>query len=272
MTPKEEKERTETEILNALRGAEKPLTWSLLLKKVKVSKKTLANRLEELETKKLVIREVDPAAKPPRVTYTATEKARDLPLVKLYRTMRREREEAKGLWHYMEWTDTGLEERAENAVRFAARDFMFDFLFTLKHALKNPDAAPFLISIHAKAYAEAFMSLFEEFPSKDALQTKVDEIFKKLQQSLQDEFREDLAPRVSQFRDGNQPAAEKLIKLYLEECLKGNLSPSFVEFLEQVDSDEELRARAGVDEAQLRSVRKDPGAKTMRLTPFIKIT
>lgn len=271
LAPESAKELTEEKIIKKLSEAHIPVSWSELRKKVNVSRNTLADRLVELEKKGQVVRNVDVTKRPPRVTYTTTEKALSDPFLKIFNQLRQESEkEIASRWM------TALTQKEMDASKYL--DLFWDeiayrLVYALKYALKYKKHSRLLLNLNIDDYAMNLLGfivpLLKNKEKADNFAIEIEKEIIKFTEEGMKEAEKALSPYVSQFEERNKAVAFTTLGVYILELRYNRAKSNFASYLRWLYNNETSQKAHGIGLKDIESLLADPATQKIDFSKII---
>lgn len=255
------KTTTEANILKVLTKEKKRVRWSELLKKTKLSSRTLSDRIKDLEQKGAVTRIIDSSVYPPAVYYEATSSAylTKLPIGSALDQIKHMLEEWRARQRFL---DTNISD-PQMIINNMVEDYVLDLLFTLNYCMEEEKRThwPFLAYYHFKAYESRIMELIRVMHKSPKLIEAVKKTYQNFRRKRDKEMEKLLNPLVALFKD--KELARSTIKQFMVLLSQGYVkNPS--QFLKQLQGKKDIRVRVEerfgkpIDDSRLEAIIADP--------------
>lgn len=199
---------TEARILSVL-TKRRSMRWHDLKQATGLSSRTLSDRLHDLADKGVVARRVDGSTRPPSAYYETTSQT-DSELAKsgLYGVFQKYLDEIS--------QSERLFKESKGVVEKAQKEFLYDFLLTLRYCMKNNDYIPYLVLLHTDMHQAQIENLIDTLRKSPTLQDELNVEYQKLVGEQEKLFEPGIEEALSKFQD--KELARSVLRLYYREA------------------------------------------------------
>lgn len=204
---------TEARILSVL-TKRRSMRWHDLKQATGLSSRTLSDRLHDLTDKSVITRRVDASTRPPSAYYeTTSQTASEMAGNNLYGVFQKyldERSQSERLFGITS------EEESKGVVEKAQKEFLYDFLLTLRYCMKNSDYAPHLVLLNTDLYQAQIQNLIDTIRKSPILQDELNVAYQKFMDQQEKLFEPVIEEALSKFQD--KELAQSVLRLYYREA------------------------------------------------------